>query len=516
MDASILPSSVSARARWLVLIAMTGSLSMILLDQTVVTVALPSMSRHLHMGASAQQWVVNAYVLSLAALVAFGGKLGDRIGRVTTFRLGVLLFFVASAACGLAPDASLLIGARVAQGVGAALMWPASSAIMVSTFDLRERGRAMAMYAGISQVFLAAGPMLGGLLTEWVTWRAVFWLNVPVGIAALAMVRVAHPDNTAQSGSRVSVTDLVLITGAISVLVLGVQQANQWGWGSAATIGCISAGLLGIAVFAWKQLRSHEPLLNVRLFQRRPFLGDATVMGLLQFGLLPVVLYSSIYAQNLLGYSPVVAGLAALPLVLPLTATAQLGGRWFDRAGVRSPVVTGLSVAAVGFLARAAATPSLNYWLGVPGLILMGVGLGLTLSPTNTDALNRSAAAERGQASGLIQTVRQLGGTLGVAIVGAVILALEGHSSGAAARQQAADAIAVGFLVAGAAVVLALLAGWGYLARGRQTAEIGNHPAAGLGPNTAVSGFDHRSASLAVLDEEGAQAGPVETPSVCR
>src|SRR5262249_29644841 len=150
-------------------------------------------------------WVVNAYVLALAALVAFGGKLGDRIGRVTTFRVGVLIFFVASAACGLAPDATVLIAARVAQGGGAALMWPASAAIMVSTFDLGERGRAMAMYAGISQVFLAAGPLLGGLLTEWVTWRAVFWLNVPVGIAALVMVRVAHPDNAAQPTSRISV-----------------------------------------------------------------------------------------------------------------------------------------------------------------------------------------------------------------------------------------------------------------------------------------------------------------------
>ena len=478
---------------------MTGSLSMILLDQTVVTVALPSMSHHLHLGAGAQQWVVNAYVLSLAALVAFGGKLGDRIGRVSTFRAGVLVFFVASAVCGLAPNATGLIAARVAQGVGAALMWPASAAIMVSTFQLRERGRAMAMYAGISQVFLAAGPLLGGLLTEWVTWRAVFWLNVPVGIAALVMVRVARPDNTPQTGSRLSLGDLLLLTGGISLLVLGVQQANQWGWGSAATLTCISVGVTAMAGFIVMQLRSTDPLLNVRLFARRPFMGDSAVMGLLQFGLLPVVLYSSIYAQNLLGYSPVVAGLAALPLVLPLTAAAQVGGRWFDRAGVRSPVVTGLAVATIGFLARAAATPSLNYWLGVPGLILIGVGLGLTLSPTNTDALNRAAAEERGQASGLIQTVRQLGGTFGVAIVGAVILALEGHGTTATARQHAADAIAIGFVVAGGAVILALMVGWRYLAHGRQTVE-----------TSGVSGNDAAPTPLRTGPNRFAAEGSIE------
>ncbi len=462
----------TTRAQWLVLIAMTGSLSMIMLDQTVVTVALPSMSRDLHLSADAQQWVVNAYVLAMAALVACGGKLGDLIGRVTTFRVGVLIFFLSSVACGIAPNAPVVLLARVAQGIGAALMMPATSAIMVGTFPLQQRGRAMAMYAGISQVFLALGPLLGGLLTEWVSWRAVFWLNVPVGIAALVMVHVAKPDNASVAKGRLSPVDVALLTVGIGALVVGVQQANTWGWGSGSTLGSIVAGVALTALFCRNQLRSSDPLLNIRLFQRRPFLADSAVMGLLQFALVPIVLYTSLYAQNLLGFSPVMAGVAALPLVLPITLAAQIGGRWFDRAGVRKPVLIGLAVATVGVVVRAIALPSLSYWPSVPGMVLMGLGLGLTISPTNTDSLNRVAGPERGQASGLVQTARQLGGTFGLAVVGAVIAAFAPTSASPSGAHQTAHAFEVGFLVAAAAVAIALLAGWRYLARGAQLEEV--------------------------------------------
>jgi EmrB/QacA subfamily drug resistance transporter len=462
----------ATRAQWLVLVAMTGSLSMIMLDQTVVTVALPSMTRDLHLSADGQQWVVNAYVLAMAALVAFGGKLGDLIGRVTTFRLGVLVFFLSSVACGVAPTESVVILARVAQGIGAALMMPATSAIMVGTFPLHQRGRAMAMYAGLSQVFLAAGPLLGGLLTEWVSWRAVFWLNVPVGIAALVMVHIAKPSNASLSKGRLSTADLALLTAGIGALVVGVQQANTWGWGSAWTLGSIVAGLVLTALFCWNQSKSRDPLLNIRLFARRPFLADSTVMGLLQFALVPVTLYTSLYGQNLLGFSPVIAGVSALPLVLPITVAAQIGGRLFDRAGVRRPVLAGLAIGTVGIVVRAVTLPTLNYWAGVPGMILMGIGLGLTISPTNTDSLNRVSAAERGQASGLVQTVRQLGGTLGLAVVGAVIAAAGPKVPSASAAHHAATAIEIGFLVTAAVVAVAWLVGWRYLARGTQSEDV--------------------------------------------
>ena len=206
--------------RWLILVAMTGSLSMLMLDQTVVTVALPSMSRDLPLSASGQQWVVNAYVLAIAALVAIGGKVADRFGGVSTFRVGVITFFLASAGCGLAPHGDLgqswLITARALQGVGAALMMPVSAVIVMAAFGIKERGRAMAVYVGLSQIFLAVGPLLGGVLTEKVTWRAVFWINVPVGIAALILVHIAvQPTSAARVRASTCLRARSLLPGSV-------------------------------------------------------------------------------------------------------------------------------------------------------------------------------------------------------------------------------------------------------------------------------------------------------------
>jgi EmrB/QacA subfamily drug resistance transporter len=461
--------------RWLVLIAMTGSLSMIMVDQTVVTVALPEMARDLGLSSAGQQWVVNAYVLALAALVAAGGRWGDRWGPVTTYRAGVVTFFTGSVLCGLAPRGELgeawIIASRVVQGAGAALMTPVSAALVIGAFTLAERGRAMAVYAGIAQVFLAVGPLLGGALTQLVSWRAVFWINVPVGLAALVLVAVARPPNVRSAARDLDVVSLVLLVCGLSAVVLGLQQLAVWGLPVCATVTVLGAGAL--VVFVRRQLRSAEPLVDVRLFGRRPFLADAIVLGLVQFALVPMVLLTALYLQNLLGFDPVSAGVAVLPVVLPLTLAAQFGGRWFDRAGVRSPVLTGLVVAAVGAAAWTTSLPALAFAAQLPGMVLTGLGLGLTISPTNTDGLNRVAAAERGQASGLLQTVRQLGGTVGVAVVSAVVLGLVHPGSPDVDRHAAADAVAAGFAVAGAAFVVALVVALRLLPAGRQQADAG-------------------------------------------
>ncbi|WP_188945013.1 MFS transporter [Nakamurella endophytica] len=468
--------------RWLVLVAMTGSLSMILLDQTVVTVALPSMSRELGLSAGGEQWVVNAYVLAMAALVALGGKLGDRLGGVTTFRIGVTVFFLASLACGFAPATDLgeawIIAARVLQGAGAALMTPVSAALVIGAFSVAERGRAMAVYAGISQVFLAVGPLLGGVLTEAVSWRTVFWLNVPVGVAALVLVHVAHPADVRTDGARITAAPVAGLVLGVAATVLAVQQAGTWGWTSPATAGLLAVGLVLLGAFVVAQLRSPSPLVDVRLLGRRAFLADVVVLGLVQFGLLAVILYSSIYLQVLLGMSPMLAGVCALPLIVAIAAAAQLGGRWYDAAGVRPPVLTGVLVGTAGLLAWAVSLPTLGYGAQVPGMVLTGLGIGLLMSPTNTDALGRVDAADRSQASGIVQTVRQLGGTLGVAVIGAVVLGAEGGPGAGGRPQHAADAITLGFFCAAAAFVLALVAGTALLSRERLTVD----PSAGPAP----------------------------------
>ena len=302
------------------------------------------------------------------------------------------LFFLASAGCAVAWDTTSIIGFRALQGAGAALMMPVSATIVLAVFPEGERGRVMAIYAGISQVFLALGPLVGGLLTEYVTWRAVFLLNVPVGLATLALVAVAKIENRPVAGARIAVRDAALVVPGLALVTLGVQQLASWG---PISLVLLAAGVGLVAWFVARQLRSADPLIHLRLFADRGFTGDAVVMGLVQFGLLGIVLYSSIYLQELLGFGPMAAGLAALPLILPLTVAAQIGGRWFDRAGVRAPVLAGLALCTVGIVAWLVALPALSYAWQIPGMLLVGVGLGLTLSPTNTDALGRVPDAER-------------------------------------------------------------------------------------------------------------------------
>ena len=455
--------------RWLVLVAMTGALSMVTLDQTVVSVALPTMAHDLPLTASGQQWVVNAYVLAMAGLVAIGGKLGDRFGQVSTFRAGVILFFLASAACGLTPRGTMgeswMIAARAVQGVGAALMMPVSAVIVMAAFAVHERGRAMAIYVGLSQVFLAVGPLLGGILTQQVSWRSVFWLNVPVGIAALVLVQVARPANTRQDGAQVNPFSAALLVAGLGTTVYAIQEANTWSWTSPVTVSLLAGGLALTLLFVRTQLRSAQPLVDVRLFARPGFPGNTAVVGLSQFALLAIVLFSSIYLQELLGFSPMECGLAALPLILPIAVGSQLAGRWYDQSGVRPTVLTGLLLAVVGVAVWAASLLTLNYLPQLPGMILTGLGIGL-MSPTNTDALGRVSGADRAQASGLVQVVRQLGGTLGIAVIGGLILSYPGTGPG---REHTATAIAAGFVAAAIIVAIALIIGWRTLPRERIT-----------------------------------------------
>lgn len=470
-----LPVQAGPQHRMLILIAMTGTLSMVMLDQTIVTVALPTMMRELPLSPGGAHWVASAYLLAMAALVALGGRLGDWLGANTACRIGVLLFFIASCGCGLAPVGAagepVLLLCRVLQGAGAALMLPASQAVVTSTFPLSERGRAMAIYVGIGQIFLAVGPLLGGLLTQWVSWRAVFWLNVPVGLATLALLHIARtpaPDSTAtapQPGVAV-----LLVTG-MALFVLGIQEGPNFGWSSPLTIGSILGGLVILFWLGWQQWRSSDPLIDVRQVAQPGIGGDLALLSLLQFALIGMVLYGTIYLQNVQGFAPLLAGAASLPLILGLATGAQLGGRLFDKGGVRLPALAGLTVAAVGTALWALALLGSDYLMQVPGMALAGLGAGLAQSPIGVDALSRAPADRRTQVSGLVQTARQLGGTLGIAAAGALVLSLE---PAGAVSTTARMPIAAAFAMAGAVLALGVLVGWLLLSRVRLTAVAGD------------------------------------------
>jgi MFS family permease len=328
-------------------------------------------------------------------------------------------------------------------------MMPVSASIVMAAFPETFRGRAMGVYVGISQIFLALGPLLGGSFTQWASWRAVFWINVPVGIVALVLVHIAAPPNLAQRSLRISANHVALLMAGIGASVYALQQSSTWGWGSVQTLGTLAGGLVVLAGFVLTQLRSPEPLVDVRLFAVRSFLGDTLVLFATQFSMLAMTLYAALYGQNLLGYSPVRAGFSSMALILPLMVAAQIAGRWYDRSGARAPLLTGMAIATLGAVVWALALPHLNYVSKVPGMALAGFGLGLVFSPVNTDALSRVLPAARPQASGIVQTVRQLGGTLGVAVIGAVIIAHEhAEPTLSAARSNAAHAIQIGFWIA--------------------------------------------------------------------
>jgi EmrB/QacA subfamily drug resistance transporter len=440
---------------------MTGSLSMIMLDQTVVGVTLPTMAHDLSLSAAGAQWVVNAYVLAMAAAVALGGKLGSKLGPVTTFRFGVIAFLIASACCGLAPNSMCMDAARIGQGLGAALMMPVTASIVMAAFPTSMRGRAMGSYVGISQIFLALGPLVGGTLTEWWTWRAVFWINVPIGLATLVLVHFAAPENPTQRGLRISCAHTVMLMTGIGATVYALQQASLWQWTSARTISVLGGGLIVLALFVGLQLRDREPLVDVRLFRNRAFVGDSAVLFATQFGLLAMTLYASLYAQNLLGYSPIQAGFSALAMILPLMVGAQLAGHWYDRSGARPPLLLGLALATIGATAWAFTLTDISFASKIPGMALVGLGLGLVFSPISTDALSRVAASQRPQASGIVQTVRQLGGTLGVAVIGSIILSHENpHASPPARIGNVAHAMTYGFWFAAGVFAIGLMLGW--------------------------------------------------------
>jgi EmrB/QacA subfamily drug resistance transporter len=413
------------RTKWLTLVAMTGALSMVLIDETVVSVALPSIQRDLNLSSTTLQWVVNAYLLVLAALVAVAGRLSDNLGRVRFFIAGVALFAGASATAGLATEAWHILASRSIQGIGAAMMIPSSQAIVTNTFPVEERGRAMGIYAGISMAFLALGPLLGGLLTEHLGWEYVFFVNLPVAAMTITLTLVAHPVGTRiPSAGRFDWLGTALIVPGLACSVFALMQSAAWGWTDPAVIGLLATGLILIAGFVLLEPRLKSPLVELSLFRSGNFAADSFVLFAVQFALMGVSVFGAIYSQDVLGFSPAEAGLALLPLTIPILLLAMRAGKLYDRVGARAPVTFGTAAAAAAFFGLAFVVLELDYWYLVPFYVVLGIGIPFIMTPGNTDGMNAAPAALRGQASGLLQTVRQVGGTIGIAILTSVILSV--------------------------------------------------------------------------------------------
>lgn len=413
--------------KWLVLLAMTGSLSMIFVDMTVVGIALPSIGGALEMNATQQTWIVTSYLLALASVVALGGRIGDLVGKVPAFLAGIAAFAGASVLCGFAHDSTTLLTGRVLQGLAACLMQPASSALVIGAFAPGERGKAMAVYVGIPLLFMAIGPALGGLVVQEFGWRWIFWLNVPVAAVAILLTQVARPRDARSADRRIDWAGGALLLCGLPLFVYGLQEAGAIrpngaaAWREPRTLGAFLVGALVLVAFARRQWRSQAPLLKLRLFADRAIFADSFVIACMQFAMTGLVIAGSIYAQEVLGFRPFEAGASLLPMLAPVILVVHVAGRWYDRAGVRSPVSWGTALSTVGLLIQAVGVWRQSYPVMAVGMVVLGTGIAFTMSPTNTDALSRVPHADRGQVSGLVQTLRQIGGSVGVALIAASV-----------------------------------------------------------------------------------------------
>jgi len=411
-----------APARRLILAAMIFAVAMTFIDQTIVSIAAPKIQSELSLTATGLQWVVNAYLLALAALFAFGGRLADMVGHRRMVVIGVIVFAAASALCGLTPKGGAaeawLIAFRAVQGAGGAIMYPAALAIVVDAFPMRERGKALALFFGVAGGLTAIGPILGGLLTEW-TWRAIFWVNVPVAAVALVLTAKAKPVDRHRR-EPMDYRGLALLVPGVGLSVFGFQQSGVWGWHNPGIWICLAAGAALLAVFTRVQRHTRSPLIHMELFANRAFLAQNVVLAVAMAAFIPTFFFISLYAEASLGEDADQASLDLLYFFLGFVVAAQIGGALLDRRGAKRPVVLGCLIAAVGYFLWASQVTQLSdsdiTWF----VIVAGAGMGLMLGQANTDALNRAPRMKYGEATGITQTVRNYGSSLGFAILGTI------------------------------------------------------------------------------------------------
>ncbi len=412
-------------SRWWTLGAMCFALFMIMLDNTVVNVALPSIQRDLHASLSALEWTVNAYTLTFAVLLVTGGRLGDIFGRRRMFLFGVVVFGVSSAAIGFAPTDTTLVLFRAVQGVGAAFMMPATLSIITQAFPPHQRGTAIGTWAGVSALALAIGPVLGGFLTQQVSWRAIFFINPPIALIAVAVTLFAARESRDETVSRkIDFPGIAAITVSLTAIVLALVQGNAWGWGSPRILTLLAVGVLGIVAFVVIEQRSASPMVDFTFFRSRTFLGSNLVAFIVSFAMLAQFFFLALYMQNILHYTPLQTGLRFLPATVVIIVMGPLAGRLTDRVGPRLPMTAGLTLVASALFIQSRLTVHSGYALLLPGFILMGLGMGLTMSPMSTAAMNAVDRTKAGVASGVLSMSRMVGGTFGVAVTGALVTAI--------------------------------------------------------------------------------------------
>ncbi|MBB2946803.1 EmrB/QacA subfamily drug resistance transporter [Actinoplanes lutulentus] len=440
--------------KWSPLVAVCLGTFLLLVDVTVVVVALPDIAASLGAGAGELQWILDGYALALAALLLGAGSLADRYGRRRAYGIGLLIFGVSSLICALAPDAATLIGARIVQGIGGAAMYATTAALLNVTYQGRDRGVAFGVWGAVNGAAAAAGPIAGGLLTEHLGWHWIFLVNLPICAAAAWFTYRGVVESRAPRAGRFDVPGTVAFTVGAGALTYGLISASVSGWSAGVTIGSITAGLIGFIVFMVVERRSDHPMLDLGLFRRPAFASLIAAAFLTQAAAFAVMPYTTVWLQRILGHGPVDAGLlGALPMSLASLVVGVFAGRALQGRPARWTVGVGLLLVAAGDLLQTRVDSSSGGGVLIPGLVLVGLGVGMVL-PTMSSAILDEVPKERsGMAGGAMNAFRQLGFAFGVAVLGTVF----GSAYGSGSFVDGLDTallIAAGLALVGAVVVL--------------------------------------------------------------
>jgi EmrB/QacA subfamily drug resistance transporter len=408
----------------LVLAICCSSLLIVSLDNTILNVALPSMQKDFHSGLAGLQWTIDAYLVVLASLLLLAGSTADRIGRRRVFQTGLVIFTAGSLLCSLAPGLGWLIAFRMVQAVGGSMLNPVAMSIITNTFsDPRERARAIGAWGGVVGISMAAGPIVGGALVQSVGWRSIFWINVPVGLAALVLTARFVPESRAPRARRVDPLGQVLVIVLLGALTYGIIEGSGAGWGSPLIVGCFTVAVAAVVALATYERRRVDPLIDVRFFRSVPFSGATliAVAGLASLG--GFLFLNTLYLQNERGLSALDAGLYMLPMAAMCLIFAPISGRLVGTRGPRLPLVlAGVGLTASGVLFAAFDAQSSNTLL-FTSYVLFGIGFGLVNAPITNTAVSGMPREQAGVAAAVASTSRQVGQSLGVAVLGAALAA---------------------------------------------------------------------------------------------
>jgi EmrB/QacA subfamily drug resistance transporter len=409
--------------KWWTLGAVAFGLFMIMLDNTVVFVALSAIQDDLHIATSELEWVVNGYALTFAVLMLTGGKLADLLGRRRIFVVGLAIFTASSLACGLATGATMLIGARVIQGVGSALMNPATLSIITATFPPRQRGTAIGIWVGVSAMALAIGPLVGGVLTEQINWSWIFFINVPVGILGIIVARLVIDESRDESEEqRLDLPGLLASAGGLFALTYGLIEANNYGWTSGRIVGSFAVAAAALVLFVVLEHRQRVPMLDLSLFRDATFAGANIVMLLVALAMFGMFFFNSLYLQRILHYSAIETGASFLPMTVLIVLIAPVAGKFSDRIGSRWLMGAGLVLLSASLLSFSRLGIDSSFWDVLPGLLLGGVGMSLAMTPTTAAAMGSVPVDKAGVGSAVLNSMRQVGGSLGIALMGAIVV----------------------------------------------------------------------------------------------